>query len=115
MIVNEEAVKKILEEVKPAKLVAATKYVIAPAPLMIPSVISFTTIIRYQGATIRRNSIPAVIAAPLSAFRNSPIIRLLNPTYRTTNGTVATAESFRPVRNPSGILSALPAPIFWAV
>ncbi len=27
MIVNEEAVKKILEEVKPAKLVAATKYV----------------------------------------------------------------------------------------
>ena len=25
MIVNEEAVKKILEEVKPAKLVAATK------------------------------------------------------------------------------------------
>ena len=27
MIVNEKAVKKILEEVKPAKLVAATKYV----------------------------------------------------------------------------------------
>lgn len=27
MIVNEEAIKKILEEVKPAKLVAATKYV----------------------------------------------------------------------------------------
>lgn len=27
MIVNEEAVKKVLEEVKPAKLVAATKYV----------------------------------------------------------------------------------------
>ena len=27
MIVNEEAVKKILEEVKPAKLVAAKKYV----------------------------------------------------------------------------------------